>query len=261
MASILSCFGCAGTKTDVTDYQDEKAALLSAHGEPRKAELVANDVVDTILHTKLTGLALQMKLDSVVGAYGWKENVAKWVLEKLTRALEEGHEKLGPAVRDAYHKAVEVAMTVEGFVVEHPVFCTVVALGVLALMSPWLLPLLGFAEEGIIEGMGNLLYFRWTGTDKCYRFIRCMVAVHVRWLRPQGLTVLIPSASGYDAALAWIGHLNGFRKEKPSSRNEDGNDERWMNVGLSRRKRTYLVMWMSRSRIILDLLKAHGVHQ
>jgi hypothetical protein len=163
---------------------------------------LANDVVDTILHTKLTGLALQMKLDSVVGAYGWKENVAKWVLEKLTRALEEGHEKLGPAVRDAYHKAVEVAMTVEGFVIEHPVFCTVVALGVLALMSPWLLPLLGFAEEGIIEGMGNLLYFRWTGTDKCYRFIRCMVAVHVRWLRPQGLTVLIPSASGYDAALA-----------------------------------------------------------
>jgi len=159
MASILSCFGCAGTTTDDTVYADEKAALLSAHEEPRKAELVANDVVETILHTKLTGPALQMKLDSVVGAYGWKENVAKWVLEKLTRALQEGHEKLGPAVRDAYHKAVDVAMTVEGFVIEHPVFCTVVAIGVLALMSPWLLPILGFAEEGIVEGINSLALY------------------------------------------------------------------------------------------------------
>jgi hypothetical protein len=163
MASILACFGCARTEIDNFEYPDEKLALLSTHEESRKAELVANDVVDTILRTKLTGPALQMKLDSVVGTYGWKENVAKWVLEKLSRALEEGHEKLGPAVCDAYHKAVEVAMSVEGFVIEHPVFCTVVALGVLALMSPGLLPLLGFAEEGIVEGMHSPLSVRYHG--------------------------------------------------------------------------------------------------
>jgi hypothetical protein len=152
MASLFACFGCASTEVETnhyTDYPNEKAALLS---DPHKAELIANDVVSTILHTQRTGAALRMELDSIVGTSGWRENIAQWVLEKLSRALEEGHE-LGPAVRDAYNKAVEIAMHVEGFVVEHPVFCTVVALGVLTLMSPWMLSLLGFAEEGIMEGM------------------------------------------------------------------------------------------------------------
>jgi hypothetical protein len=57
----------------------------------------------------------------------------------------------------------------EGFVVEHPVFCTVVALGVLVsgcptllhmqltivkvIVSPWVIEALGFAELGPVEGM------------------------------------------------------------------------------------------------------------
>lgn len=72
-----------------------------------------------------------MKLDSIVGTYGWTENLAEWILERLSLALQNAHENLGPVLRDAYHRAWEVARGMEGFVVEHPVFCTVLALGVL----------------------------------------------------------------------------------------------------------------------------------
>jgi hypothetical protein len=152
MASILDCFGCGKSEPECFTYPDEKLALLAAAQDPHKAELIANDIADTILQTDIDGPALQMKLDSMVGTYGWTENIAKRVLDTLSHALQEGHEKLGPTIRDAYHKACEVAKSIEGFVIEHPVFCTVVALGVLALVAPEILGWLGFAEQGIVEG-------------------------------------------------------------------------------------------------------------
>lgn len=110
-----------------------------------------------------------MRLDTIVGTNGWTENLAKWILEKLSLALQKGQDELGPTVKEAYHKAWEVARSMEGFVVEHPVFCTVVALGVLvscqfctemracanvlqAIIAPWVIEALGFSELGPVEG-------------------------------------------------------------------------------------------------------------
>lgn len=63
---------------------------------------------------------------------------------------------MNEAMSGAYEKAVEAAECFEGFVKEHPVavevFCTVVALGVLALLVPEVLAWLGFEEVGILEG-------------------------------------------------------------------------------------------------------------
>ncbi|KAF2023903.1 hypothetical protein EK21DRAFT_79878 [Setomelanomma holmii] len=147
--AILACLAC--NEVENAPYSDEKLALLTAE-EPRKTVQIANDITQTLLTTRLNGPALHMQLDAIVGTYGWKENVANWVLEKLSRALEESHEKLGPTIRAAYRKAIEVAMSIEGFVVEHPVFCTIIALGVLALIVPWVLGALGFGELGLVEG-------------------------------------------------------------------------------------------------------------
>lgn len=155
---IFGCLGCAGS--DDNAFHDEKLALLSVDNSPRPAAEIADDVVNTILHTSLTGPALYMKLDSIVGTNGWKENVARWVLEKLTRALQDANDKLGPTVRDAYHKAWEVAKSIEGFVIEHPVMCTIIALGVLAILAPWALEALGFAELGPVEGMDTVATLR-----------------------------------------------------------------------------------------------------
>lgn len=150
LQAILACLTC--TEPIEITYMDEKRALLCADNARADTD-IAEDVVKTVLHTDLTGQALHMQLDSIVGAYGWKENMAKWVLEKLSLALQNAHEKLGPAVRDAYHKAWEVARSIEGFVIEHPIMCTIIALGVLVIIAPWVLEALGFAELGPVEGM------------------------------------------------------------------------------------------------------------
>jgi hypothetical protein len=63
---------------------------------------------------------------------------------------------MGPAVKAAYEKAVAAVNKVKEWAEAHPemtaVIITLIALGVLALMVPWLAASLGFAEEGIIEG-------------------------------------------------------------------------------------------------------------
>lgn len=131
LQTIFACFGCTDSAIpNSTSYPDEKQALISAY-QSRPDPQIAEDVVSTILSSKLTGAALRMKLDAIVGATGWTENLAKGILEKLSLALQQAHDNLGPAVRNAYHKAWEVAKDIEGFVVEHPVVCTIVALGVL----------------------------------------------------------------------------------------------------------------------------------
>jgi hypothetical protein len=151
LQAIFACLTCSDAEPKAVTYLDEKAALLSAH-DVRPAVEIAEDVVATLLHTSLVGPALRMKLDSIVAAYGWRENIAKYVLEKLTQALQYSHENLGPSVRDAYHKAWEVAKSIKGFVIEHPVMSIIIALGVLAIIAPWVLPELGFGELGPIEG-------------------------------------------------------------------------------------------------------------
>ena len=63
---------------------------------------------------------------------------------------------MGPAMKAAYEKAVTAVNKVKEWADAHPemtaVIITLIALGVLALMMPWLMAYLGFAEEGIIEG-------------------------------------------------------------------------------------------------------------
>ncbi|KAI4944825.1 hypothetical protein J4E91_008513 [Alternaria rosae] len=153
LQALLACFPCGTEETKHETYPNEKVALLAAANDnPRPAIEIADDVVDALLTTHLTGAALRMHLDSLVGASGWCTNIAKRVLERLTTALQASHEKLGPTVHTAYTKACEAAQAIEGFVIEHPVMCTVIALGVLAIIAPWVLEALGFTELGPIEG-------------------------------------------------------------------------------------------------------------
>jgi hypothetical protein len=152
--AIFACLTCGDIEPKVIIYPEEKAALLSTH-DARPAADIAEDVVATLLHTSLVGPALRMQLESIVGAYGWRENVARWVLEKLMRALDcadDAREKLGPVINNAYHSAWEVANSIEGFVIEHPIMCSIIALGVLAIIAPWVLEALGFAESGPVGG-------------------------------------------------------------------------------------------------------------
>jgi ElaB/YqjD/DUF883 family membrane-anchored ribosome-binding protein len=126
---------------------EEAQELLRAE----QTEQIVTKVVDAILRAEKGGQHLQNTLNDIVGANGWTERIAEWTLAKLESALKDTS-KLGPVVKEAYDKVCEAAKATEGFVMDHPVFFTVLALGVLVLIAPWVIEVLGFGELGPIEG-------------------------------------------------------------------------------------------------------------
>lgn len=149
IATIVACI--TGASTDDIVGTDEKQALISIR-QVRPLDEVAQDVVNTILRAEEAGGELKAELNAIVGPYGWKEYLVEKVLEKLGAALQGAHDKFGPAIRDAYNRTWQTANEIEGFVIQHPVMCTVIALGVLVIIAPWVIEALGFAELGPVGG-------------------------------------------------------------------------------------------------------------
>ncbi|KFY04391.1 hypothetical protein V491_09368 [Pseudogymnoascus sp. VKM F-3775] len=56
---------------------------------------------------------------------------------------------MGATMTEAFEKAVSEA---SGLAHEHPYFCALIAVGILAILMPWVLEALGFAELGPVEG-------------------------------------------------------------------------------------------------------------
>jgi hypothetical protein len=114
----------------------------------------ATEIVKTIYNTEKNGEELKARLTNTIYAYSWTENLAKAVLNALDTAVREGR-AMSPALKEAYDKACQAADAVGGFVKEHPIFCTVIVLGILALLMPWVIEALGFAAEGPVAGKSD----------------------------------------------------------------------------------------------------------
>lgn len=117
----------------------------------------ASSIVSAFQNAKEAGPSLDATIQSLVHqAGGWSEYLAAAIVSALITTLEAGSEMSAP-MREAYDKACDAAKVIEGFAAEHPilttVFCTVVAMGILAILAPYVLGALGFAELGPIEGM------------------------------------------------------------------------------------------------------------
>ena len=67
---------------------------------------------------------------------------------------------MGAAMKEAYNKSCDAAEKLTTFAKEHPVLCTVIALGILAVLAPAVLSALGFTGEGIAEGKSCLTQVR-----------------------------------------------------------------------------------------------------
>ena len=63
---------------------------------------------------------------------------------------------MGQGMRDAYDKAEGVVEEVWKFAKDHPGFVAVVAVGILVILAPWAVEVLGFGELGPIEGAFGL---------------------------------------------------------------------------------------------------------
>lgn len=154
MASILKaimvCLGGSDPESTTVQSPSEKKQTIIPN-DSRIANEIADEVIQALLRAEKGGEHLRRTLDNIVGASGWTEKIAEWTLAKLEQALKETS-KLGPALKLAYDKTLETAYAIEGFVKEHPVFCTVIALGVLVILAPWVIEALGFGVLGPVEG-------------------------------------------------------------------------------------------------------------
>ena len=132
----------------VSVYDEKKPILTISEA--------AGFIVTAMLEADKKGPSLDIIIESHVHeAGGWSEYLAKKVLATMEAVLKGG-EQMNAAMQEACAKACEAAKVFEDFAADHPyataVFCTVIALGVLVILAPYVLELLGFAELGPIEG-------------------------------------------------------------------------------------------------------------
>lgn len=115
---------------------------------------VAEEILNAMESAEKSGEEVRTKVADVVGVKSnWTESLARAVLECLAKAVETGVvEKTGGALKEAFDKAVEAAKAVGLWIEKHPVLFTIIALGILVVLLPWVIEALGFAELGPIEG-------------------------------------------------------------------------------------------------------------
>lgn len=131
------------------------------------AKISATEAADSIVSAMLafeplTSPSLPTTVNPIVHqAGGWSEYLAAKILAALQTVLEAG-KPLNEAVRSAYDVACRAVEVTEGFAADHPVFCTLVALGVLVVLAPYVVEYLGFCagfgELGPVEGMSGKFF-------------------------------------------------------------------------------------------------------
>lgn len=156
---------------ETTRYQQisEKVALQTSPRDDKKARLSSDEAASSILSAMLDaekiGPSLQATIESLVHqAGGWSNYLAGKLIAAWEAVLRAG-KPMNAAMQEAYNKACEDLEATEGFVHDHPdataVFCTVIALGVLVILAPYLVEWLGFCagfgELGPVEGTSRFL--------------------------------------------------------------------------------------------------------
>ncbi len=176
LKALLPCFPSARVKPTI-GFPVEKAnhyTLLSekkpnystkATNAKLTTEQAACSIITVLQNAKKAGPCLEADIKSLVHqAGGWSEYLAAKILSGLEQVLKAGSQING-ALKEAFDKACEAAKAIEGFAVEHPVatavFCTVISMGVLVILAPYVLEALGFwvgfGELGPIEGKSSPL--------------------------------------------------------------------------------------------------------
>ncbi|KAI4146237.1 MAG: hypothetical protein L6R39_003535 [Caloplaca ligustica] len=130
------------------DYSSEKTVHLTC-------EEAATRIVNTLFEANKDSPPLIAQIDGIAHqAGGWSEWLAGKTREGLEAALKAG-KGMNTAVAAAYARACEAAKVFEHFAEDHPlataVFVTVIAIGVLVILAPYVVELLGFGELGPIE--------------------------------------------------------------------------------------------------------------
>ena len=149
LKGILDCL--TGRDGDCSQYSTgccpSTGVMLS-----KRRDCLAADIVFTMFASEKRGQSLKEELDNLVHTEGWYENFAKRVLNHLISALKKP-QIMGEVMKDAFDNA---SSTAKEFVRKHPIYAaaiiTIIAIGILVLLTPWIVEVLGFGELGPVEG-------------------------------------------------------------------------------------------------------------
>ncbi|KAI3391561.1 hypothetical protein diail_7155 [Diaporthe ilicicola] len=125
----------------------EKQGGVITEQPVRAPEDAADDFIDILRISEKGGKDFERRLKNVVSVDSWTEDVAMYILQGV-EALVQHHYTVGEVVRDAINKSTDAAEAIFDSAKDHPVLVTIVALGVLAIIAPWVLEALGFGELG-----------------------------------------------------------------------------------------------------------------
>lgn len=125
----------------------EKEDKPTPPGVSQSPEDVAGEIINKIF-TARSRASLHEQLNEMNSTCGWSDMIVRGILQGIENAIKSGA-TMGRAARDAVAQSEEAAIE---FASNHPVYSTVIALGVMALLTPWALEILGFGELGPIEG-------------------------------------------------------------------------------------------------------------
>jgi len=149
---ILNCLCLSSTaEYDILEEQLPHDFTHEKKHHPQTTESLAADILSTLYAANTNDEQLKQSLQDSIHETGWYENLAVAVLTGLENAIK-AETPMGQAMKDAYEIASHVVADVLEFAKEHPVFCAVVALGILVILAPWVIEVLGFGELGPIEG-------------------------------------------------------------------------------------------------------------
>lgn len=117
-------------------------------GSPEDINIAADDFITTLRNANSSVPQLRKRLNADFATSSWSESLATTILSRLEDLLRSGA-ALGETLKVALEKAVLEAVD---FAKEHPVYTTLIALGILVQIAPWVLSWLGFAALGPVEG-------------------------------------------------------------------------------------------------------------
>ena len=118
--------------------------------------VIAGYILRTLFDAHEGGAHLKKSVQDIIGERGWTENIAIIILRGIENGLKQVM-PMGATMTEAFEKAVSEA---SGLAHEHPYFCALIAVGILAILMPWVLEALGFAELGPVEGGINTIRLR-----------------------------------------------------------------------------------------------------
>ncbi|OHE97247.1 hypothetical protein CORC01_07501 [Colletotrichum orchidophilum] len=124
-------------KEGIIDSQPLRSSALDA----------ASEFVDTLRTAEKGGKDLERRLRNIVTANSWSEELAKYILDGV-EGLVRHRDTVGQVLKETMDKSTEAAESVFELAKAHPVFVTVIAIGVLVIVAPWVLEALGFGELG-----------------------------------------------------------------------------------------------------------------